>query len=163
MFEFEKRQSITEMRTGNFAYPQDLITTELSVALISSCMPSIFNLVRHGIRTYTPNLFETLRKSEALGGPAGAHIGPLGNPIEENRHKGFMQLENGKIDKAGSEERLFDGTSRAVHYANAYPSQKRDQKEEDEEGGIPLHQIHVREEIHVDDLSGRRGLERSVA
>ena len=133
------------------------------MALISSCMPSIFYLVRHGFRKYTPHLFKTLRKSEALGRPAGAHIGPLGNPIDENRHKGFMQLENGKNDKAGSEERLFDGTSGAVHYTNAYPSQKRDQKEEDEEGGIPLHQIHVREDIHVDDLSGPEGLERSVA
>lgn len=163
MFELKKRDLITEMRTGNLAYPQDLITIEMSIALISSCMPSIFNLVRHGIRTYTPNLFGTIRESEGLGGPTGAHIGPLGNPIEENRHKGFMQLENGKSDKAGSEERLFDGTSGAVHYTNAYPSQKRDQKEEDEEGGIALHQIHVREHIRVDDLHGREGLERSVA
>ena len=150
------------MRTGNLAYPQELITVELSIALISSCMPSIFNLVRHGIREYAPNLFGTIKKSEALSGPAGARIGPLGNPIEENRHKGFMQLENGKSDKAGSEERLFDGTNGALHYTNAYPSQKGYQKQEDEEGGIPLHQIHVREDIHVDDLSGREGLKRSL-
>ena len=136
-------------QSDNLAYPQILITIELSIALISSCMPSIFNLVRHGIRNYLPNLFGTLRRSEPLGGPAGAHIGAIGNPIEDKKHKGFMQLESGRSGAACSNERLFDGTDGAVHYTNAYPGQIEAQKEVDGEGGIPLHQIHVRDDIHV--------------
>ncbi len=115
------------------------------MALISSCLPSIFNLVIHGIRDHLPNLFGTLRKSEPLGGPAGAHIGALGNPIEENRHTGFMQLESGRRGTTGSNERLFEGPS-GIHYTNAYPGH--------EEGAIPLHQIRVRDDIHVHGLSG---------
>ena len=125
-------------------------------------MPAVFILVRHGIRTHLPNLFGTPRKSGPLGGPAGAHIGTLRNSIEENRHKGFIQLESGRGDPAGSIERLFDGTSGTVHYTNAYPGQIGDQKEVDEEGGIPLPQIHVRDDIRVHGLSGPNGIERSA-
>ena len=126
-----------------------MVTTELSIALISSCLPSTFNLVKHGIRNYLPNLFGTLRKSEPLGGPAGAHIGVLGNPIERNRHTDFTQLESGRNGTAGSNERLFDGMGGTVHYTNAYPGQIGDQKEADVEGEIPLHQIRVRDDVYV--------------
>lgn len=56
----------------------------------------------------------------------------------------------------GSVERLFDGTTGTIHDTDAYPGQIGDQKEADEEGGIPLHQIHVRDDIYV------HGMERSV-
>ena len=95
--------------------------SELPIALISSCMPAIFTLLRYGIQSHMPNLFGTPRSLEPLGRPAGAHIGALRNPIDENKHKGFIQLENGRRDTAGSIERLFDGTSGTVHYTNAYP------------------------------------------
>ena len=133
-----------------------LITSELSVALISSCMPAVFILVKHGIRSYLPNLFGIPRNREPLGEPAGAQIGTLRNPIQENRHEGFIQLESGRSDTVGSIERLFDGTGGTVHDTNAYPGQIGDQMEADEEGGIPLHQIHVRDDIHV------HGMERSI-
>ena len=129
-----------------------MITVELSVALISSCLPSIFNLVKHGIRNYLPNWIATLRHSDPLQGPGGSHIGPLGNPIEENKHKGFVQLQSGRSDAESSNERLFDGGNRATHYTTAYPGHHdRDLKAEDPERGIPLDQIHVRDDIHVND------------
>ena len=136
--------------------------SELSVALISSCMPAIFILVKHGIRSYLPNLFGTPRNPEPLCGPAGAHVGIPRNPIEDNRHKGFIQLESDRSDTVGSVDRLFDGTSGTVHDTNAYPGQIGDQKEADEEGRIPLHQIHVRDDIHVHGLSGRNSIERGA-
>ena len=125
-------------------------------------MPAIFVLLTHGIRTYWPNLFGTARNSAPLSGSASAHIGALRNPIEENKHKGFIQLENGRRDTAGSIERLFDGTSGTVHYTNAYPGQIGDRKEVDEEGGIPLHQIHVRDDIHVHGFRNRNSTEQSA-
>ncbi len=93
-----------------------------------------------------------LRRSSPLQGPGGSHIGPLGNPIEENRHKGFVQLQNGRSDAESSNERLFDGTNGAMHYTTAYPNHHdRDPKAKDPERGIPLDQIHVRNDIHVND------------
>ena len=140
-----------------------LITSEMSTALISSCMPASFVLVTHGIRTYLPNLFGTARNSEPLSGSAGAHVGTLRNPIEENKHKGFIQLASGRGETEGSIERLFDGTSNTGHYTNAYPGQIGDRKEVDEEGGIPLHQIHVRDDVHVHGLSSPNDtIERSA-
>ena len=125
-------------------------------------MPAGFTLIRHLIRTYLPSLFEKPGKLEPLGRPTGAHIGTLRNPIEESRHEDFIQLESGRSDTAGSMERLFDGSSGTVHYTNAYPGHIGDRKEVDEEGGIPLRQIHVRDDIHVHGLSGPNSIERSA-
>ena len=125
-------------------------------------MPAVFVLVTHGIRTYFPNLFGTARSSEPLSGPAGAHNGSLRSPIEDNKHKGFVQLESGRSGTAGSIERLFDGSSGPNHYTNVYSGQTGGRKEVNEEVAIPLHQIHVRDGIHVHGLSGPNGMERSA-
>lgn len=70
-----------------------------------------------------------------------------------------MQLESGRNHNGGSNERLFDGVGGP--YATAYPSHQGDRKE-DTEQGIPLDQIHVRDDVYVDALSGRDALERIV-
>ena len=125
-------------------------------------MPAGFTLFRYVIRTYLPNLLGKHGSSEPLSGSAGAHIGTLRNPVEDNRHKGFMQLESGGGGPSGSIERLFDGSSGTVHYTNAHPGLIGDRKEVDEEDGIPLHQIHVRDDVHVHGLSGGHGIEPSA-
>ena len=125
-------------------------------------MPAGFTFVRHVIRTYLPNLFVKYGSSKPLSRVAGAPIGPPRNPVEENRHKGFIKLGSGRGGTAGSNETLFDVSSGTVHYTNAYSGQIGDGKEVDEEGGIPLHQIHVRDDVHVHGLSGRNDIERSV-
>ena len=150
------------MQIGFGVYPMILLTSEMSIALISSCMPAIFSLVKYGIRNHMPNLFGTPGNLEPLGRPAGAHIGILRNPVEENKHKGLIQLETAKGGTVDSIERLFDGSSGTVHYTNAYPGQIGDRKEVDEEGGTALHQIHVRDDVHVHGLSGRDDIERSA-
>jgi hypothetical protein len=60
-----------------------------------------------------------------------------------------MELASGRSDTEGSNKRLFHGTARAIHYTTAYPSQNRDHMEECPECGIPLHHIHVRNEIYI--------------
>ena len=122
-------------------------------------MPAGFTLFRHVIRTYLPNLFGN---SEPSNGPAAPHFGSLRSPVEENRHNGFIQLESGRGGTAGSIERLFNGSGGTVIYTNAYPGLIGDRKEVDEEGGIPLHQIHVRDDVHVHGLSGPKGIEQSA-
>ena len=106
-----------------------------------------------------PNLFGTPRNLQNLGGPAGAHAGTLRNPIEESRHENFIQLESGRSDTAGSMERLVEGTSMTKYYKNAYPGQFRDPEEAGEEVEIPLHQIHVRDDIRVQESSSQNGIE----
>ena len=125
-------------------------------------MPAIFILVKHGIRNHMPNLFGLPGNMELLGRSAGAHIGKVRDPIEDNCYKGFIQLESGRGGTAGSIERLFDGTSGTIPCTNAYPGQIGDRKELDEEVEIPLHQIHVRDDIHIQGLSGRNSIERDA-
>ena len=125
-------------------------------------MPAGFTLVRHVLRTYLPNRSGKQGNLEPSGRPAGAHVGILGNPIEENSHKGFIQLEYGIRDTASSIEGPFNDTSGTGHYGNTYPGQIRDAKEEGEEVGFPLHQIDVKDDIHTHGLSGWNCIERGA-
>ena len=111
-----------------------------------------------------PKLFSRLSASEPLGGPRGSHIGAVGNPIEETGHRGFTQLQSDDKNTGDSSERLYDGMGGAAHYTTAYPGNiDGDQKQEDPENGIPLRQIHVRDDVHVDSLSGFKALKQAVA
>lgn len=130
-----------------------LVTSEMPVALLSSCLPSIFNLVKHGVRIFSPSMSNRMNASKPLNGPAGSHIGAIGNPIEERRKNGFVQLQSGKQNTGVSEERLFDNTDGTEHYTTAFPAKHG--RHEDAELGIPLHQIHVREDVEIDTQSGR--------
>lgn len=85
-----------------------------------------------------------------MKGPGRSHIGPARNPIDENRHKGFIQLDHGRGDIEGSRARLFDGSSGSQNQAIAYPSRVAEgQQAFDVERDIPLNQIHVRDEVQV--------------
>ena len=101
-------------------------------------------------------MFNRMNASKPLSGPAGSHIGPIGNPIDERRKNGFVQLQSGKSNTGVSEERLFDNTGETGHYTTAFPTQQG--RSGDPEMGIPLHQIHVREDVDIDTQSGGKAL-----
>lgn len=50
-----------------------------------------------------------------------------------------------------SEERLFDNTSGTEHYSTAYPTKHG--RDRDLGLRIPLHKIHVREDVEIDTQS----------
>lgn len=89
-----------------------------------------------------------MNASKPLDGPAGSHIGPIGNPIDECRKNGFVQLQSGKQNTGVSAERLFDNTSGTEHYTTANPTKHG--RHRDPESRIPLHQIQVREYVEID-------------
>ena len=126
---------------------------ELAVALISCCLPSIFILAKNGVRWYRSNrkIFGLSDASKPLGGPAGSHIGPIGNPIDARPSKWFVQLKKGDRDLAEiSEEMLFDGTLGMKSHTVAYTGHDDHERgAENPDMGIPLHQIHVCEEVQV--------------
>ena len=137
---------------GNNTFAQILVTCEVPVALISACLPSIFNLGKHGAKRYFPKLFDNLSESHPLSGPGGKHIGPAGNPIDDHKEKGFIQLRSDQSGATTSNERLYDGRDGLSHFTNAFTtSSDRRQEEADPEEGIQLHQIHVREDVDIDD------------
>ena len=144
-------KSIAKKPSGNNVFAQILVTCEVPVALISACLPSIFNLAKRGAKHYFPNFYANLSGSHPLNGPGGKHIGPIGNPIDNRKEKGFVQLRSDRFDTVTSTERLYDGRDGASHYTTAFPtSLDREQREEDPEMGIQLHQIHVREDVDID-------------
>jgi hypothetical protein len=96
---------------GNLGYPQKLVSGEVGVAIISSCLPSIFNLLKHGLQ-HVPYFNHKLSQSKSLANSRGAKVGPVGNPIEEQYEKGFIQL--GELERGSarsgstSQDRLHD-------------------------------------------------------
>lgn len=57
---------------------------------------------------------------------------------------GFVQLQSDRYNTGASKERLFYHTAEGDHYTTASAAQQ------DPEMGIPLHQIHIREEVKID-------------
>lgn len=129
-----------------------MVTCEVPVALISACLPSIFNLGKHAARHYFPKLYDNLSRSHPLSGPGGKHIGPAGNPIDDRKEKGFIQLRSDQSGATTSNEEIYDGNYGLGHRTNAFStSSDRRQEVADPENGIQLHQIYVREDVDIDD------------
>jgi hypothetical protein len=136
---------------GNLGYPQKLVISEVGVALISSCLPSILNLLKHGLSRHSTYFGRKIQASHPLSGPGGAHLGPVANPIEEQGKKGFVQLvelERGSGGTGTSEERLFgnqmvpDGYGKTTALASKSLGQSHNIN-------IPGGKIRVQEDIHV--------------
>ena len=137
---------------GDYVFAEILLTCEVPVGLISACLPSIFNLGKHGARRYFPKHFANFSESHPLSGPGGKHIGPAGNPIDDRKEKGFIQLRSDQSGATTSNERLYDGRDGLRHFTNAFTTSSDCQQEEaDPEEGIQLHQIHVREDVEIDN------------
>ena len=143
---------LTYAYIGDYVFAEILLTCEVPVGLISACLPSIFNLGKHGARHYYPKLFVNLSESHSLSGPGGKHMRSAGNPVDDRKEKGFIQLRSDQSGATTSNERLYDGRDGLRHFTNAFTtSSDRRQEETDPEEGIQLHQIHVREDVEIDN------------
>lgn len=85
---------------GNIAYPQVLVTCEITIALFSSCLPNIFSFSKYAARKHLSGLLGKSNASTPSSGPEGSHIGPIGKTVDEWRNNGFVPLQS---DKGGSE------------------------------------------------------------
>ena len=135
---------------GYLAYPQILVISELSMALISCCLPGIFNILKFAARKYPSGVLKSSRPSESLEETGGLHSGAVGNPVDYTRHQGFLQLHDGRSDIDSSNGRVFDGKSERQHYTTAYPNRstgKGNQHRPEED--ISLNEIHVRNDFHI--------------
>ncbi len=148
--ELSTKHPFLTLRVGNLAYPQILVTLELSIALIGCCLPSIFNLIKHGARRQFSSWFQNTIVSKPLDGPAVSRIGPTGNPIEDRRNNiGFVLLQPDYQDTYVPP--VFSNTVGVDNCATAFSAEhNRGHRRKDEETGIPLHHIHVRKDIEIE-------------
>ena len=132
---------------GNLGYPHILVVCEISVALLSSCLPSIFNLVQHA----APQKFSILfARPSTQYSTISARNRQSANPCTV--HCLTWQKSRDQCNRA-SDEQLFHSPGRADYHTTAFATK---------EAGIhgvkglksvfPLNQIHVREEIEVNRL-----------
>lgn len=138
---------------GNLGWPSLLVICEVGVAIVSSCLPSIFNLAKHAMQSYLPKLSNKVHDSHPLTGPGGSHIGQIGNPIEETNKKGFVQLQNRTNRDVDSEERLFvnPGIIGVDNYGRTTTlAVKTDHLSSEGTTVIPMHKIHVQNEFDVE-------------
>lgn len=131
---------------GNLSYPQILVSSEVAVALTSGCIPSIFNLAKHGMRSHSSRLFDIMGSSKALSGPAGSHIGPIGQPIEDRQKNGFVELTHGQTDRASPKERFHVSQFHSAPFSHP-------RGVDDAEMGIPLNRIAVQDDSVAHDRS----------
>lgn len=84
----------------NIADPSVLVTCEITIALFSSCLPSIFSFSKYTARKHFSGLLDKSNASTPSSGPEGSHIGPIGKTVAEWRNNGFVPLHS---DKGGIE------------------------------------------------------------
>lgn len=84
-----------------------LLVCEVSIALISSCIPSIFNLAKHTVAEGFSRLSSKPRSSRKPGSGVHLHMVDVGRSIQEGRKGGFQQLEGGHKDSKASNGSLF--------------------------------------------------------
>lgn len=134
----------TKYLQGSFVNPQILVTIETPIALFSSCLPSIFQLVK---RLNKKRLFGTGNSSRQLVDTEDVRMGPLGNPIDDRTNKGFLRLQdwNGKM---ASKEKLYarQEENRTTHVADAGKVQGATKGDHD----LSSQQIHVRQDVDVE-------------
>ena len=126
-----------------------LLIAELSLALISCCLPGTFNLLKHAAREYLSGVFKSFRPSRSLEGLGGVHIGAVGTTVDSSRHRGSLQLRNDRSDIDSSNERLFDRTSERQNYTIAYPDRSTGEVSQLGLEDIALNEIHVSDDFHV--------------
>ena len=74
----------------------------------------------------------------------------MGNPIDNRRNNGFIQLQSGILNTGVSNARGFDSMVGVDHYTTASTAeQNHDYDHQNLKLGSSLHQIHVREDVEV--------------
>ena len=110
-----QRSPVLSQSAGNSVTSTILLVLEVSIALISSCIPSIFNLLKHGAENfsrlsskYTEGSKKTSSSSQKPGSGVNLDMGPVSLSIQRKRPNiGFEQLESKQKISQGSEVRLF--------------------------------------------------------
>ena len=137
-------------RQGNIANPELLVVCEISLALISSCLPSIFTLAKHVAREHFPSLAAKLTSSKGSSAANTVNIGFTSKPGHSRDVKNFAPLHDSIVQ--GSEEGLFSGVSGIGAHAEATArgdSQNSPWTDGPTRADIPLQEIHVRNDVDV--------------
>ena len=145
---------------GSDTFAHALVLCEISVGLISCCLPAIFNLVRHGLREHSQDLFSRLNISHPLSGLRGKHRGSNGTSTSNPKDCGFVTLDDRGVSSVRSQERIYIGPGEVVNYATAYPVDRDSEQMQGERKGIPLRGIHIRDDIRIE--AAERGLGREA-
>ncbi|MCJ1473345.1 hypothetical protein MMC13_001996 [Lambiella insularis] len=121
----------------------------MSVAVISSCLPSIFNLVKHFFREALPSMFSRSRTaSRNKSGSGKSRISTLVQSLEDRDNSGFAKLGDTHNDQF-SEDRLYI-------YTKAYVSDDWPPRRDDIEMGRQIPRVYVptkREDIEAEFAS----------
>lgn len=87
-----------EVFTGNAVTSVILAVCELSIALISSCLPSIFTLVKHATAKISPRMSKKTAGFSRVGGVANFPMRTVRRPVSGTAEQdGFEQLEDNLI------------------------------------------------------------------
>ena len=136
-----------------------LAQCEVAIALISSCLPSIFSLVKHTMGQRLSELwtrsYKKLTRSDMSSGGGRLPVNASGPPSESYARKELPQLPRGAKKAWDSDERLFEGNHGANHDARAWPAMQADGSSGDTEMGMSMHQIMVHDDVDVEARGGR--------
>ena len=136
-----------------------LAMCEVSIALISSCLPSTFSLVKHAndqlLSGLMTRFYKRLTSADMSSGGGRLRSDAVGPPIESHAMGEFPSLHRGAKKPRESNERLFEKNHGTNHDARAWPAMQGNSTYEDTEMGLSLHQIVVREDIDVNSHHGR--------
>lgn len=86
------------------------------MALISSCFPTIFSLIKHAAEKRFLRRSNKSGSSNVIGGTANIRLGVVSEKIQASRKSGFDQLEGSGKTAGDSNERLFGDTDPACSY-----------------------------------------------
>ena len=123
--------------------PEILVVIETPIALFSTCLPSIFQLIR---RVDEKRRLGTANTSKQITGGGDVQIGALGNPLNDNR-TGFMRLDN-RSGEVGSEDRFYAGQEQ--YKLTSLVQGGKSQVATGETYNIPSQQIHIRRDVDVE-------------
>lgn len=133
-------------------------SSEVSIALISSCLPGINSLVKHAagqrLSVLVGKSYKKLTRSDMSSGGGRLRTDAIGLPTESHANDGCPQLHRGAKKPYDSDERLWDGILGTNHDTRAWPAMQSDGGPGDIGIGISLHQIRVREDVDVNALGG---------
>lgn len=124
--------------------------SEVSIGLISCCLPSIFNLLKLGLGRHFSNFLIKIGLSPRLVSTAGTHMDSPRNPADAPKDRGFVPLDDSGVAIDDSQERLYTGPRQARNYTTAYPVSQYLEHTQDPENAVPLHEIKVRDDFRVD-------------
>ena len=89
-----------------------LLVCEMSIALISSCLPSIFNFAKHAARKPLSYMSRKSARSNNSRNAVDLNMGTIRSSVGERRKNGFPQMQIGEHGLGDSDERFFVHTDR---------------------------------------------------